>query len=160
MFPEISAQWSLLEPSFRYLSPGNEGKICRPRPFVTDPFHPLGSLCNKRSFLHLYQGVSVISSMWYVKVRLVRYLFDTCACVPFRKTRLEVQNDKSSFSPPIGNVFTQNTMHFCMCIFWTKEMGHCLVLLWIKIRAVFSFVVTKDSKEKAVLSKAKKWNGD
>ena len=30
MFPEISAQWSLLEPSFRYLSPGREGEKCRP----------------------------------------------------------------------------------------------------------------------------------
>ena len=29
MFPEISARWSLLEPSFRYLSPGREGEKCR-----------------------------------------------------------------------------------------------------------------------------------
>ena len=30
MFPEISARWSLLEPSFRYLSPGREGENVGP----------------------------------------------------------------------------------------------------------------------------------
>ena len=30
MVPEISARRSLLEPSFRYLSPGREGEKCRP----------------------------------------------------------------------------------------------------------------------------------
>ena len=30
MLPEISARRSLLEPSFRYLSPGREGEKCRP----------------------------------------------------------------------------------------------------------------------------------
>lgn len=46
-----------------------------PSPFATDPFQPLGSLCNERSFLHLYQDVSVIYSMWYVKVRLAHVFF-------------------------------------------------------------------------------------
>ena len=30
MLPEISARRSLLEPNFRYLSPGREGEKCRP----------------------------------------------------------------------------------------------------------------------------------
>ena len=25
------------------------------RPFVTDPFHPLGSICNNMQFLYIYQ---------------------------------------------------------------------------------------------------------
>ena len=44
MFTEISARWSLLEPRFRYLSPGREGGRERnvgPWPYVTDPFYPL-----------------------------------------------------------------------------------------------------------------------
>ena len=28
-----------------------------PRPFVTNPFHPLGSTRNNKSFLHTYQNV-------------------------------------------------------------------------------------------------------
>ena len=29
-----------------------------PRPCVTDPFHPLGSTPNYKSFLYIYQGVT------------------------------------------------------------------------------------------------------
>ena len=127
---------------------------------MTDPSDPLGSICNKRSFLHLYQGVSVISSMWYVKVRFVRYPFDTCACVPFRKTRLEVQNDKSSFS-----LLLVMYLHKIQCIFvcvFSEQKKWAVVWSCYELKFVpfFYFVVTKDSKEKAVLSKAKKWNGD
>ena len=41
-----------------------------PRPLVTNPFHPLGSTRNNKSFLYTYQNVPVISSTWYVKVCL------------------------------------------------------------------------------------------
>ena len=41
-----------------------------PRPYVTDPFHPLGSIYINKSFLYIYQSVPVISSKWYVKVRV------------------------------------------------------------------------------------------
>ena len=40
------------------------------RPFVTNPFHPLGSACNNKSFLYTCQNVPVISSTWCVKVCL------------------------------------------------------------------------------------------
>ena len=49
-----SLAWrSLLEPNFRYLSPGSEGEKCRPpKPFET-PFHPLGSICNIEQVLYI-----------------------------------------------------------------------------------------------------------
>ena len=41
-----------------------------PRPYVTDPFHPLGSIWNNMSFLYKRQKVPVISSKLYVTGRL------------------------------------------------------------------------------------------
>ena len=39
-----------------------------PRPYVTDPFRPLGSTSVIRQFLYIYiyKSVLVISFMWYV----------------------------------------------------------------------------------------------
>ena len=37
-----------------------------PRPYGTDPFHPLGSVSNTMQFLYIYQSVPAILSMWYV----------------------------------------------------------------------------------------------
>ena len=41
-----------------------------PRPFVTDPFHPLGSIRSNESFPYICQSVPVTTSKWYVKVCL------------------------------------------------------------------------------------------
>ena len=41
-----------------------------PRPYETDPFHPLGSISNMIQFLYIYNSVPVISSMWYVQLCL------------------------------------------------------------------------------------------
>ena len=68
MLPEISARRSLLEPSFRYLSPGREGEKCRPLdhtwqiPFVHSARLMIGSNSD------IYQSIPVFSSMWYVQV--------------------------------------------------------------------------------------------
>ena len=70
MLPEISARRSLLEPSFRYLSPGREGEKCRPpdhtwqNPFVLSARLIIGSNC------YIYNSTLVISSMWYFQVHL------------------------------------------------------------------------------------------
>ena len=40
------------------------------RPFVTDPFHPLGSIRSNESFPYICQSVPVTTSKWYVKVCL------------------------------------------------------------------------------------------
>ena len=67
MLPEISARRSLLEPSFRYLSPGREGEKCRPldhacqNPFV----HSAPYIISSNSYI--YNSIIVISSIWYVQ---------------------------------------------------------------------------------------------
>ena len=43
-----------------------------PRPYVTDPFHPLGSISNMKQFLYIYNSVPVISSMWYVQMFILQ----------------------------------------------------------------------------------------
>ena len=45
-------------------------EMSAPRPFVTDPFHPLGSIHNNRPFLYICLSVPVISSKWYANVCL------------------------------------------------------------------------------------------
>ena len=70
MLPESSAQRSLLEPSFRYLSLGREGKKCRPldhmgqNPFVHSTHLTIGSNS------YIYNSILVISSMRYVQACL------------------------------------------------------------------------------------------
>ena len=69
-----------------------------PRPCVTDPFRPLGSIWNNESFLFIYQSVTVISSMWYVQVSLsYGHVFDNCACA-FKNTQPKFEDDDSSYS--------------------------------------------------------------
>ena len=70
-----------------------------PRPFVTDPFHPLSSICNSQSFLFIYQSVPVISSMWYVQVCFSYGTYLTIAHVlQFKNTQPKFENDNSSYS--------------------------------------------------------------
>ena len=47
-----------------------------PRPYGTDPFHPLGSIPYMRQFRYIYNSVPVLSSMWYAKM----FIYDNCAC--------------------------------------------------------------------------------
>ena len=47
-----------------------------PRPFETDPLHPLGSICYIKQLLYMYENLSVISSMWDAHV----CISDNCAC--------------------------------------------------------------------------------
>ena len=47
-----------------------------PRPYGTDPFHPLGSITNMKQFLYIYNSEPVIPSMWYVQM----CVYDNCAC--------------------------------------------------------------------------------
>ena len=36
-----------------------------PRPYVTNPFHPLGSFSYNKLFTYIYQNVPILSSKWY-----------------------------------------------------------------------------------------------
>ena len=67
IFPEISAQWSLLEPSFRYLSPGSEGEKCRPLNHMWQTL-----------FIHLVQR---ITSHFYIYIKVYQFFFPTWKCV-------------------------------------------------------------------------------
>ena len=41
-----------------------------PRPYVTDPFHPLSTISNMQSFQYIYQSLPGFSSKWYLKLFL------------------------------------------------------------------------------------------
>ena len=47
-----------------------------PRPFETDPFHPLGSIYIIKRLLYICENLLVISSMWDAHV----CVYDNCAC--------------------------------------------------------------------------------
>ena len=47
-----------------------------PRPFETDPFHPLGSIYNLKHLLYIYKNLPVISSIWDE----LGCIYDNCAC--------------------------------------------------------------------------------
>ena len=68
-----------------------------PRPCVTDPFHPLGSISNMKQFLYIYNSVPLISSMWYVQM-----FVDDMAHVLSQKTQIMILSHFSShFSPKV-----------------------------------------------------------
>ena len=70
MLPEITAQRLLLELSFRYLSPGREGKKGRllDRTWQIPFVHSARSIAGSNSYI--YNSILAISSMWYVQVCL------------------------------------------------------------------------------------------
>ena len=76
-FPRFRPGGRFCELSFRYLLLGIEGEKCRPpKPYETDPFHPLKPIWSKGQFLYIHRSVLVISSMWYTGT----CTFVNCAC--------------------------------------------------------------------------------
>ena len=66
-----------------------------PRPYVTDPFHPLGSVSENKSFLYIYESVT---SYFFHVVRKSASLHDRYLTVPhvlFKHTLPKVKNDYS-----------------------------------------------------------------
>ena len=45
-------------------------ELSAPRPYVTDPFHPLSSIYNMKQFVYIYKILQGISCMWYIQVCL------------------------------------------------------------------------------------------
>ena len=66
-----------------------------PRPFWTDPFHPLGSISNMKQFLYIYNSVPINSSMWYVQV----FVYDNCACALTQNSNYDPESFLKSFFP-------------------------------------------------------------
>ena len=114
MLPEISARRSLLEPSFRYLSPGREGEKCRPLDHMwQNPFVHSARLIIGRNY-YIYNSILVISSVWYVQV------FNNCVCALAETLLFIVQNHYKPCAFPYGSrwcwyILAQNTWHPRMC---------------------------------------------
>ena len=66
-----------------------------PRPYETDPFHPLGSVSNMKQFLYIYNSVPVISSMWYIQM----FVHDNCACALTENSNYDPESFLKSFFP-------------------------------------------------------------
>ena len=64
-----------------------------PRPYGTDPFHPLGSTSSMKQFLYIYNSVPVISSMWYVQM----LVYDNCACALTKNSNYDTESFLKSF---------------------------------------------------------------
>ena len=59
-----------------------------PRPYGTDPFHPLGSIPNMKQFLYIYNSVPLIFSMWCVQM----FVYDNCACALIKKSNYDPES--------------------------------------------------------------------
>ena len=89
-----------------------------PRPHVTDPFHPLGSILNMEQFLYICKIVPVISSKWYVQVCLGVVCLTTAHALLKKKNHLKLHSHLKShfvFSTvdPVG-VRAQNVRNRCL----------------------------------------------
>ena len=64
-----------------------------PRPYGTDPFHPLGSIPNMKQLLYIYNSFPVIPSMWYVQM----FVHDNCACALTENSNYDPESFLKSF---------------------------------------------------------------
>ena len=56
--------WNQVSDTCRQAGREREREMSAPRPYGTDPFHPLGSVSYMKQLLYIYNTVPVISSMW------------------------------------------------------------------------------------------------
>ena len=131
MFPEISARWSLLEPRFRYLSPGSEGEKCRPLDHMWQiPFiHSVQFTV--RSHFYTYVKVCQLflpSGTW--ECVLVLYVFNHCACAFQKHWAQALKRLFKYFLLPnctFRCVLTQNTWIFYRALSEKEEIRDYLV---------------------------------
>ena len=97
MFPEISARRSLLEPSFRYLSPGIEGEKRRPldRMWQIPFIHSVQFLITSHFYNYIYESVTGYFFHVVRKSASLHNRYLTIALVPFKHTLPKVKNDYS-----------------------------------------------------------------
>ena len=67
------------------------------RPYVTIPFHPLGSVSNNQSFLHIYESVTSYCFQVVRKSASLHGRYLTIAHVLFKHTLPKVKNDYSRY---------------------------------------------------------------
>ena len=155
MFPEISARRSLLELSFRYLSPGIEGEKCRPLDHTWQiPFiHSVQFLITSHFYIYM-KVLPVISSMWYVKVRLcttdiwqLRISFSNTLCP---RLRTIIQDILTS----ILYVLARDKIHGIF-VYAFAEQAKFFIISCLHLKFLSSCLASKDPKEKASWSKEK-----
>ena len=69
---------------------------------MTDPVHPLGSICNSISYIYIYLYVASSKMVLNSVSLLRRYL--TIAHVLFKNTKLKVENYYSSYFYPVTSI--------------------------------------------------------
>ena len=134
MLPEISARRSLLEPRFRYLSPGSEGEKCRPLDHMW-----------QTPFIHSVQTVITSKFHIYIKVcrfflpsgtdlyALVLWIINNCACAFQKHWAQGWERLFKWFWFPYWHA-----RYFSKHTYWKKKkIGHNLVPTY-KIFVVFS----------------------
>ena len=138
MLPEISARRSLLDPSFRYLSPGREGEKCRPLdharqiPFIhSDRFLIQSNFSTYRKVYQLFHpsGTHNWVYMTIAHVPLSENANWVPAQFPMKKRR---ERKKSFFT-------TRKSSHFSYTRFFFFRSALCTEqLLWTS-RVVFAW---------------------
>ena len=84
-----------------------------PRPYWTNPFHPLGSISNMKQFLYIYNSVPVISSMWYVQM----FAYENCACAI---------TENSNYDPESFLKLFFSLRYMLVCVETSFMRDHCL----------------------------------
>ena len=124
-----------------------------PRPYVTNPFHPLSSIRKNKYFPYLYQSVPIFSSKWYAYVCQLRMC---CSKILSPRSRTIIQVILISILYVLARIV------FFQAHFLKKkkeeQIGHNLGLVpTYKIFVTFSFCTsenklkTKDKKATTTL---------
>ena len=87
-----------------------------PRPYGTDPFHPLRSISNIKQFLYIYNSVPFISSIWYGLRYVQMFAYENCACALTENSNYNLE----SFFP---------LRCMLVCIETSFIRNHCLYLV-------------------------------
>ena len=96
MLPEISARRSLLEPSFRYLSPGREGEKCRP----LDHMGQIPFIHSDRFLIWNNFYIYTIVYQLFLPCGTHKCLYMTIAHVLSHKTQMMIATHFESHFPP------------------------------------------------------------
>ena len=139
MFPKISARWSLLEPSFRYLSPGSEGEKSRALDHMWQiPFIHSVQFVISSNYIYMQES----SSYFFLVVRksvLVLCVFEkwTCALSETLNPRFRTIT-QVVLSFILCCIFTRSTWQFS-CAFSEQTKSAIISSLPIKLLSPFLF---------------------
>ena len=128
-----------------------------PRPYVKDPFHPLGSVSSNLSFLYIYESVT---SYFFHVVRKSASLHDrylTIVHVLFKHILPKVKNDYSRYFD-FHTLRARSNYHKIHGIFVYAfaEQTKFFIISCHHIKCLWSCcVASKDPEEKASWSKEK-----